>query len=191
MVKVLGILGSCRAKSNTEIILDYILDQFSRYGHECEKIRLRDYKIELCTGCKACKKLGICCINDDMTKYIIPKLLESHVIILASPVFFDNVTSLTKLFMDRTWCIKGKLKNKILGSIVVGRGYGLDFALVAIHNWGIKHQMIVADRGVIGKAFESGEILQDKKAFHDADKHVKRILELVDLIYSSKISHEQ
>jgi len=190
MAKVLGILGTYRARSNTEIILDYILDKLGKHGHLCEKIKLKDYRIEPCTECKACKKLGTCCINDDMTTYIIPKLLGSHVIILASPVFFDNVTSLTKLFMDRTWCIKGKLKNKILGSIVVGRGYGLDFALKAIHNWGIKHQMIVADRGILGRAFEPGEILQDTRAFHDADKHIKRILELINILYPPKTSKE-
>ncbi len=41
--------------------------------------------------------------------------------------------------------------------------------------------MIVADRRVLGKTFDPGEILRDKNAFCDADK-----LELVDLPYISK-----
>jgi len=93
------------------------------------------------------------------------------------------VSALTKVFMDRTWCLRSKLRNKILGCIVVGRGYGLDSALVAIHNWGLKHKMIIGDRGVVGVGFEYGDILSDARAFKDADKHAERLAELVKLIY--------
>lgn len=53
----------------------------------------------------------------------------------------------------------------------------------AVETNGMKHQMIVAVRGVLGRVFEPGEILEDTRAFHDADKHVKRILELINMLY--------
>ncbi len=180
MVYIVGILGTYSNESNTEIVLDYVLEKLRGYKFICEKIKLINYKIEPCRECKLCRKAKKCVINDDMTNIIIPKLLSSHVIIVASPVFFENITSITKLFMDRTWCIKGLLKDKILGSIVVGKGYGLDFALKTIHNWGIMHQMIIGDMGVIGRGFNPGEIINDPVVFRNADKHVSRIVELLE-----------
>ncbi|RLE30760.1 flavodoxin family protein, partial [Candidatus Acetothermia bacterium] len=64
---------------------------------------------------------------------IYPKLLAADALILATPVFFNNVTSTLKAFMDRTWCLRGKLRNKIGGAIAVGRRYGIEAALEAIN----------------------------------------------------------
>ena len=63
-----------------------------------------------------------------------------------------------KAFMDRTWCIKGKLRNKIGGAIVVGRRYGIESAITAINAFFLKHEMTPANRGVCGIAFEEGEL---------------------------------
>ncbi len=182
-LRAVGVLGSPRKESNTEILLDYLISKLERCGILSMKLRLRDYEIKPCYSCRKCLELGDCCIKDDMTEYIIPHLLQAHIVIIASPVYFDNVTALTKVFMDRTWCLRGKLRNKILGSVVVGRGYGLDSALVAIHNWGLKHRMIIGDRGVIGIGFDYGDVLNNSRAFKDADKHAERLAELAKLIY--------
>jgi multimeric flavodoxin WrbA len=99
-----------------------------------------------------------------MTATLIPSLLNSNVIIIASPVYFNNVSGQVKVFMDRTWCIRGRLKDKMGGGIVVGRGYGLESALTAINAFMIKHEMILGHRGVSGTAYEKGEIMVDKKS---------------------------
>ncbi len=182
-LKAVSVSGSPRRESNTDMLLNHLLSKLGSYGISYMKLRLRDYKISPCYSCRKCLELGSCCIKDDMTKSIIPHLLQAHIIIIASPVYFDNVSALIKVFMDRTWCLRGKLRNKVLGCIVVGRGYGLDSALVAIHNWGLKHKMIIGDRGVVGMGFEYGDILNDARAFKDADKHAERLAELAKLIY--------
>ena len=187
-LRVVGVLGSPRTRSNTEVLLDRVLDRLEVEGFSCVKVRLREYVVKPCYSCRKCLESGCCCIDDDMTRRIIPLLLEAHVIVVASPVNFDNVSTLTKIFMDRTWCIRGRLKNKVLGSIVVGRGYGLDSALTCIHNWGLKHRMIIGDRGVMGIAFDYGEILSDTRAFRDAEKHALRLAELALLVRSSGLA---
>ena len=83
--------------------------------------------------------------------------------------------------MDRTWCIRGKLKDKIRGGIVVGRGYGLEAALTAIHAFVIKHEMMLGHRGVSGTAYEKGEIIKDKRAIEDTKDLAKRLSELCKL----------
>jgi multimeric flavodoxin WrbA len=84
--------------------------------------------------------------------------------------------------MDRTWCIRGKLKNKIGGAIVVGRRYGAESAITAINAFFLKHEMIIANRGVFGIAFDVGEIKQDKQAIKATEELAKRIKELISLV---------
>jgi len=89
-----------------------------------EFIKLVEYNIKPCMACWVCQKDGECPIKDDMTEKLIPMLLKSDAIVIGSPVFFNNISAQLKVFIDRTWCIKGQLRNKIGGAIVVGRKYG-------------------------------------------------------------------
>ena len=175
-MNVVYISGSPRKNSNTDYLLKIAL---SLTGGKF--IKLSDYKIEPCKSCRACLKLGKCIIDDDMSNVIIPLLLKSDAIVIGSPVYFNNVSAQTKAFIDRTWSIRGKLKNKIGGAIVVGRRYGIESALVAINSFFLKHEMIVANRGVCGIAFEEGEIIKDKEAIETAKKLGERIKELICL----------
>ncbi|MGB9760588.1 MAG: flavodoxin family protein [Thermoproteota archaeon] len=186
MLKVIGICGSPRRKGNTETLLDVTLNEFDKKYFEIEKVLLREYKIEPCTSCRVCTKTHECYIKDDMAK-IIQKLLESHIVIIASPVYFNNVSAQVKAFMDRTWCIRGKLKDKIGGGIVVGRGYGLELALVAIHTFMLKHEMILGYRGVSATAYEKDEVLKDKRAVEDAKELAKRLSELCIMMNQNKL----
>ena len=185
MFKALGICGSPRKSGNTEVLLDVALAELKHLGAETEKVTLSAYDIKPCTECRYCVDKECCCIDDDMTKILIPKLLSAEIIVIASPVYFNNVSSYVKVFMDRTWCIRGKLRNKVGGGIVVGRGYGLESALTAIHSFMLKHEMIVGHRGVSGNAFERGEIHSDTRALEDAKKLAKRLHEIAQLIFSS------
>jgi len=181
LFKVLGICGSPRANGNTEFLLDMALNEFDKTSFKTEKILLREYVLKPCFSCRYCVENQRCCIEDDMTATLIPSLLNSNVIIIASPVYFNNVSGQVKVFMDRTWCIRGRLKDKIGGGIVVGRGYGLESALTAINAFMIKHEMILGHRGVSGTAYEKGEIMVDKRAINDAKELAKRLSELCRL----------
>jgi len=171
-MEILYISGSPRKNSNTDYLLK--ITQFITGG---EFIKLSNYKIEPCRSCRICQETSRCVINDDMCNIIIPKLIEADAIVIGSPVYFNNVSAQTKAFMDRTWCIRGKLRNKIGGAIVVGRRYGIG-AITAINSFFLKHEIIVANRGVCGIAFDEGEIRKDTEAINSAKKLGERIKEL-------------
>ncbi|MGQ9514493.1 MAG: flavodoxin family protein [Thermoproteota archaeon] len=181
--KVLGVCGSPRLKGNTEFLLETALDEFENISFNKEEILLREHEVKPCISCQWCIDNNRCRIDDDMTNKIIPKLIISDVIIIASPVYFNNVSGQIKTFMDRTWCIRGKLKNKIGGGIVVGRGYGLEFALTAIHSFMLKHEMILGHRGVSGAAYEKEKIKTNKNAIKDAKELADRLSELAFIIH--------
>jgi multimeric flavodoxin WrbA len=99
-MKVLGIMGSPRRQSNTEILLDKALEGAREAGAEVEKVLVSKLKISPCLEIYACLKDGNCAIKDDM-QLLYDKLLEADHIIFASPIFFYGITSQAKAVIDR------------------------------------------------------------------------------------------
>ena len=99
-MKVLGIMGSPRRQSNTEILLDKALEGAREAGAEVEKVLVSKLKISPCLEIYACRKDGNCAIKDDM-QLLYEKLLEADHIIFASPIFFYGITSQAKAIIDR------------------------------------------------------------------------------------------
>ena len=176
-MNILYVSGSPRSKSNTDYLLKEALSVTGGVF-----LKVVDYQVEPCRSCWACLKSGECAINDDMRQKLIPMLLKADAIILGTPVFFNNVSAQLKAFMDRTWCLKGKLRNKIGGAIVVGRGDGAESAITAINALFLKHEMIPANRGVQGRAFAKGEIIHDHEALQSAGKLGRRLVELESVL---------
>jgi putative sterol carrier protein/putative NADPH-quinone reductase len=71
-------------------------------GWEIDEIILSQKNINNCIGCYTCwtKTPGICVHKDDMTR-ILPKYENLDLLIIASPLYYYNVTGLTKDYIDR------------------------------------------------------------------------------------------
>ncbi|MCD6305849.1 MAG: flavodoxin family protein [Deltaproteobacteria bacterium] len=176
-MKIVYVSGSPRKDSNTDLLLKFMI---SFTGGDL--VKLSDYRVEPCLACWSCLKAGACAIKDDMSQILIPSLLKADAIVLGSPVFFNNVSAQLKAFIDRTWSIKGRLRNKIGGAVVVGRRDGAESAITAIHAFFLKHEIIPANRGVHGTAFARGEITEDGEAMESARKLCERLMELETIL---------
>lgn len=100
-MKIVAIVGSPRAAGNTIYLVDQALEEAGRLGVETEKILLSQYQINPCQGHDNCGKLEECPQKDD-ARWILDKFSNADGVILASPVYFYNVTAPMKLFMDRS-----------------------------------------------------------------------------------------
>jgi len=172
-MKVLYVSGSGRKNGNTAFLLNNLQEKLGG-----TILHLADFSMNHCMGCWSCRSTGFCRHDDDMENEIVSELLFADVVVLGSPVYFNNVSSIMKTFMDRTWPLRGKLNNKIGGAIVIGRGYGSESAITAMNSFFLKHDMIPANRGISGEAFVAGEIVQDQRAINDIEKLAKRIKDL-------------
>lgn len=125
MLKALGILGSPRKYGNASKMLDAALGELENKGFETEKVYLQSKKINYCIGCGTCLAKGKCVQRDDMDE-LKTVVEESDVIILASPVYYLNVTAQMKTFIDRMlpYGHRPTLQGKYGGSIVVYAGVG-------------------------------------------------------------------
>ncbi|MBF0451555.1 MAG: NAD(P)H-dependent oxidoreductase [Candidatus Magnetomorum sp.] len=109
---VLGIQGSPREKGNTKALLSAFMDTAQKTGAETIVVNAYKTHIQPCIECGICEKNGFCSINDDMQNEIYPLLRRADIIVLASPIFFYNVTAPLKAFIDRSqtfWARKYRL----------------------------------------------------------------------------------
>jgi multimeric flavodoxin WrbA len=99
-MKIVGILGSPRPKSNTGVLLDAVLSGAREAGAEAERLAMAGLKMEFCTGCSQCHRLGHC-RHDDDAETLKAKMREADGIVLGSPVYISSVTAQMKTLMDR------------------------------------------------------------------------------------------
>jgi multimeric flavodoxin WrbA len=86
---------------NTAQMLAMLGENLSREGLELEEIFLSQHQIGFCTGCATCLETGACWVRDDYNS-VVRSVLEADAVILASPVYFFNVTAQMKTFLDRS-----------------------------------------------------------------------------------------
>ena len=100
-MKVLGLVGSPRKGSNTDLLVNTILDGAATSGFVTEKVYLYDVDIAPCVDCKVCKQGAYkCALRDGMQK-LYPKLEEANVIVFGTPLYWYGPSAKMKLLIDR------------------------------------------------------------------------------------------
>jgi len=136
-LKVLAIVGSPRLNGNTNFLVDQALAEMEKLGVATEKIVISQHKVNPCLGHDNCTSLAVCTQKDDAS-WIIDKFYEADGVILASPVYYLNVTAQMKAFMDRNYFpykknIRGKAR--VVGIIVVGEQEGIEDTVHILHEF--------------------------------------------------------
>lgn len=103
-MKVLGFVGSPRARGNTAALVTRALDGAQEAGAEVELVHLPDLSISGCKGCKYCKTHETCRIDDDMQALYL-KIQGADRFIFGTPVYFAQMTGQMKLFIDRLYAL--------------------------------------------------------------------------------------
>ncbi len=176
---VLILLGSPRKKGNSAILAEHIARGAESAGATVETIYLNGMKISPCQSCYTCQKADTegCAINDDM-QLIFPKLIQSQAWVIASPVYWFNMTAQTKLFLDRCFALPAYGKNPFTGKrIAIAMAYeGSDPFNSGAVNAFRTFQDIFNYVGakmigmVYGSAFKAGEIKTNTALLDRAEK---------------------
>lgn len=103
-MRVLGISGSPRKNGNTDYAIRLVLRRLRELvpGLETEFLRVADYQIEHCRGCRYCMTAVECTIKDDDVDMIVDRMHRADLIILGSPVYWYGPPGVIKDFIDRT-----------------------------------------------------------------------------------------
>ena len=102
-MKIVAVLGSPRLNGNSAFIAGRFLEAAQNLGAETQTFALNALAYRGCQACMACKKKSeVCILKDDLTE-VLEAVREADVIVLASPVYYGDVTGQLKLFIDRTY----------------------------------------------------------------------------------------
>ncbi|MDX2499109.1 MAG: NAD(P)H-dependent oxidoreductase, partial [Deltaproteobacteria bacterium] len=116
---VVGLQGSPRRKGNTQFLLSTFMQAAEDLGARTSVIDVTQKEIVPCKEYTVCEKKGYCPIEDDVKYEIYPLLRQADVVVVASPIFFYNMTAQLKAVVDRCqtfWARKYKLKLKDPGA---------------------------------------------------------------------------
>ena len=183
--QVLVILGSPRKKGNSSTLAAQIAQGAKSAGAEVETVFLQGLKISPCKGCDTCQKPDSegCATKDDMQK-IYPKLINADAWVIASPVYWFNMSAQTKIFMDRCYALTAYAQNPFVGKrIAIAMSYGdadpfrsgCVNALRAFQD-AFRYAGAKIAGMVYGSATEAGEIANNKSLMREAEELGKRLV---------------
>ncbi len=112
-MRILGLQGSPRKKGNTYYLLSTFMEEAEKFGAQTHTVDVCHKHILPCKEYIVCEKKGYCPIDDDVKHEIYAQIRWADVIVMASPVFFYNVTAQLKALIDRCqtmWARKYRLK---------------------------------------------------------------------------------
>lgn len=106
-MKVTTLLGSPKKKGNTATILNIVEAELESMGHEVERVYLSNKSIKGCLGCYKCQESGdtIDCVQQDDANAILETMAQSDAILMASPVYFWDISAQLKRLVDRSFAL--------------------------------------------------------------------------------------
>ena len=98
--KIVIISSSLRRDSNSEALAQAFQRGAEEAGNDVTFISLRGRKIAFCLGCLTCQRTGRCVISDDANA-IEQEVLNADAVVLATPVYYYEMSGQLKTLLDR------------------------------------------------------------------------------------------
>ncbi len=190
-MNILGISGSPTGGSSTDILVNTILEGAAANHVKTRFVRLNDKNILPCQSCGKSPEPDYCFFHDDMDE-LYGLMEKSEGIVLGSPIYFDSVSAQTKLFIDRTNCLrpvdfsikdetvfkKPLFKGKKGGIVIVGGKQGsFDTTLRTARGFFLWAGMdIVFELKYIASGLRAGEARHDDATLKKARQCGKELL---------------
>ncbi len=102
-MKIVAVLGSPRLQGNSSTLAHKFLDTAQELGAEVRVYPLNLLSFQGCQGCGACKTTMETCILEDDLAPVLEAIKGADVLVLASPVYFGDLSGQMKCFFDRTY----------------------------------------------------------------------------------------
>ena len=164
-MKIIALVGSYRKGGNTARIADLIAERMQEVAIrqnqtvEVETIYLAHREIGLCRGCRVCFDRGEeqCPLRDDLLA-IRAKMQEADGLIVAAPVYVNDVNGAVKNWIDRLAFVchrpefPGKAAYLVATVADSPTGHALRTMQIALQTWGYT---------IVGKAgFKMGALMK-------------------------------
>ncbi len=170
-MKVVAFNGSPRKEGNTHLLILRVFDELNKEGIETESIHFGGKPLRGCTACLKCveHKDKRCVLPDDGLNDYVAKMGQAEGIVLASPVYFSNVTAEMKALIDRAGYVSkangGLLRRKVGAAVVAVRRAGATIVYSDLNFFFGIQEMIIPGSSYwnLGIGRLPGEVLQDEE----------------------------
>jgi len=122
---VIVLQGSPRKKGNSTILAKEIAKGAEAAGASIEELYIHGMNIKPCQACWGCQRKDSkgCVIDDDMQS-IYPKLKQADVWVISSPIHWFNMSTQTKLWLDRCFAFAANRIDPSKKKIGIAMAYG-------------------------------------------------------------------
>lgn len=146
-MKICILMGSPRLHGNTAEILKPFIEELKNMGAQIEYITTDDKKVQSCKGCYHCQNelntFG--CVQHDDMEHISTKIIESDILVLATPIYAWYCTSSMKVVIDRL----AYGMNKFYGTKGAGSlWHGKKCAIIATHGYDAQYATEPFETGI-------------------------------------------
>lgn len=132
-----------------------LVDEFVRgaqeAGHTCEVVDVCHAHIYPCTGCVLCGYDGPC-VQRDSVEEICEKILSSHMVVFATPLYYFGMSAQLKTLVDRFCAFNGSLTRRHLRSALLSVAWNSKdwvFDALKAHYKMIARYLGFADEGMV------------------------------------------
>ena len=170
-MKVVAFNGSPRKEGNTFLLVQKVFEELQKEGIETEVVHVGGKVLRGCTACYKCRetKDRRCALPDDGLNGYIEKMESAQGIILASPVYYSNVTAETAALISRAGFVStanGRiLRRKVGAAVVAVRRAGANVVYSNLNFFFGIQEMIVPGSSYwnhgIGR--DKGDVLKDEE----------------------------
>lgn len=102
-MKVVTLFGSPRENGNTATLAKVFNETAESSGADVQSFILNKMNFRGCQHCDACKtKTDKCVLKDDLTE-VLDAVKNTDVLVLATPIYFADISAQLKTFVDRCY----------------------------------------------------------------------------------------
>ena len=164
MSRITVLNGSPRAGGNTAALIDAFTEGAESAGHTVERFDLQRMDIRPCLGCcRGGKDPESPCVQKDDMIEVYPSYREADIVVLASPLYYWNISGQLKSAFDRLFAVaecNENLANPVKDCVLLMAAEGDEFDETV--NWydRLMGHMGWTDRGKVlcGGVFNIGDI---------------------------------
>ena len=171
--KIVIINGSPRRKGNTSALVKKFIEGAESAGNEVTEFFLEEMNINGCKGCFGGHSSRECpCVQKDDMSQIYPAVRECDVIVLATPLYYWNMSGQIRTAIDRLFALEegdGNLlrgHNRACALLMAAEGYGFGDVLTYYNHlmehlkWENLGHVLAGGNGDIGDITGKSELEQ-------------------------------
>ncbi len=104
-MRILLLQGSPHIGGNTDTLAQSFREGAEKAGHTVVTLQVGNMEIHPCMACMTCRKTGECLYQDDQIT-INREFIDSDGLILASPIYYYDITAQLRAFLGRLVSIR-------------------------------------------------------------------------------------